>query len=112
MKVQFVRDELYENLGRNQGTTYLQNSIHDFEPAFAERWLRRGAVKLVKEDEDKEDSKEATSETTDSNKTDSGASGETKKTANEPATATAGNKDKPTGENKEVDQAQVLRRKQ
>ena len=53
MKVQFVRDELYENLGRNKGTQYLQNSIHDFTPEFAERWIRRGAAKVVTEDDAK-----------------------------------------------------------
>jgi hypothetical protein len=50
MRVKFLRDELFEHEGRNQGHLYLEGEVYDFEPDFAERWLRRGAVELIDAD--------------------------------------------------------------
>lgn len=50
MRVKFLRDELYEHEGRNQGHLYREGEVYDFEPAFAERWLRRDAVVLIDPD--------------------------------------------------------------
>lgn len=41
MRVIFLRDELYEHLGRNQGHLFREGEKYDFEPTFAERWTRR-----------------------------------------------------------------------
>lgn len=43
-EIQFVRTELYESEGRNKGPTFEEGSVHKFEDAFADRWLRRGAA--------------------------------------------------------------------
>lgn len=47
VRVRFLRDELYENEGRNQGHLFRKDEEYTFEPAFAERWNRRGAVEIV-----------------------------------------------------------------
>ncbi len=47
MRVRFLRDELYENEGRNQGHLFQEGEEYDFEEAFAQRWLRRNAAELV-----------------------------------------------------------------
>ena len=43
-RIKFTRTELYESEGRNKGPTYKEGSTHDFEDAFADRWIRRGAA--------------------------------------------------------------------
>jgi hypothetical protein len=48
MKIRFTKDALYENEGRNKGTLYKAGEVHDFDQAFAERWLRRGVAEQVK----------------------------------------------------------------
>ena len=47
MRVKFLRDELYEHEGRNLGHLYREGEVYDFEPSFAERWLRRNAAEAV-----------------------------------------------------------------
>jgi len=44
MRVKFLRDELFESEGRNQGPLYKAGEVHDFTDEFAGRWLRRGAA--------------------------------------------------------------------
>lgn len=39
--IQFTRTERYESEGRNLGPLYEKDSVHNFEDAFADRWLRR-----------------------------------------------------------------------
>lgn len=46
-RIKFNRTELYESEGRNLGPTYHEGSVHEFEDAFADRWLRRGSADEV-----------------------------------------------------------------
>lgn len=43
-RIKFTRTELYESEGRNKGPTFKEGSTHDFDDAFADRWLRRGVA--------------------------------------------------------------------
>jgi uncharacterized protein YodC (DUF2158 family) len=47
MRVKFLKDELYENLGRNKGYEFKEGEKYDFEPSFAERWIRRGIAEEI-----------------------------------------------------------------
>lgn len=48
MKIRFTKDTRYESEGRNKGPLYKAGDLHDFDEAFAERWLRRGVAEVVK----------------------------------------------------------------
>jgi hypothetical protein len=43
-RIKFTRTEQFESEGRNQGPIYVEGSVHDFDDAFADRWLRRSAA--------------------------------------------------------------------
>lgn len=47
MRIQFLRDEQYENEGRNKGPKFAKGELFDFTDAFGQRWLQRGAARLV-----------------------------------------------------------------
>lgn len=47
MRVRFLREVQYECDGRNKGPVYKKDSEHNFDDAFAQRWLRRGAAVVV-----------------------------------------------------------------
>ena len=46
-RVRFTRTVQYESEGRGRGPIYEAGSEHEFEPAFAERWLRRKAAEII-----------------------------------------------------------------
>ncbi len=47
MRVKFLRDELYEHLGRGRGHTFRKDEVYDFESTFADRWIRRNAAEEI-----------------------------------------------------------------
>lgn len=47
VKVRFVRTVTYEKDGPHQGPVYSAGSEHEFDAAFADRWIRRGAAVRV-----------------------------------------------------------------
>lgn len=47
MRVKFLRDEQYENEGRNLGPKFAEGEVYDFTEAFGQRWVQRGAVEVL-----------------------------------------------------------------
>lgn len=47
MRVKFLRDELYENIGRNKGHQFSEGEQYDFTVDFAEKWIGNEAAELV-----------------------------------------------------------------
>lgn len=47
MKIKFIRDAIYETEGPGKGHTFKAGEVHEFEPAFAQRWIRRGMAEEV-----------------------------------------------------------------
>lgn len=52
MRIRFLERVQYESEGRGLGPVYEAGSVHDFEPDFANRWLRRGVAAEVSKDEE------------------------------------------------------------
>lgn len=47
MRIKFLRDELYENVGRKQGHPFKKGEVYDVTEDFGERWIRRQAAEAV-----------------------------------------------------------------
>lgn len=46
-RIEFVKDELYEHLGRNKGHTFYAAEQYDFTQSFADRWTHRGLAEEI-----------------------------------------------------------------
>jgi hypothetical protein len=51
VKVVFLKDELYEYEGRNQGHLYRKGEQYRFDRLFADRWVRRGLAEVIGEED-------------------------------------------------------------
>ena len=49
VKVKFLRDEIYETEGRNQGKQFTAGRVYSMSEDQAGRWLRREAAELVED---------------------------------------------------------------
>jgi hypothetical protein len=49
VKVKFLRDEIYETEGRNQGKQFTSGRVYSMTEDQAGRWLRREAAELVED---------------------------------------------------------------
>lgn len=50
VRVKFLRDELFEHLGRGAGHPYLAGEVYNFDRPFADRWERRGIACVLAAD--------------------------------------------------------------